>query len=245
MSDDKTAMIDKAAARKTRRRTRWLLLAVIVVGMFVFHAPLLRRIGGWLCVDDGLQRADYLVLLPSVSGDGSLARSAANEIHEGTVRGVMFFAMPPTRGEQCGALPSFESGFRGQLAEAGVAESRVMSIPGPSRTSWEAARALGIWLGEHPEVRVAVLCPEFRGRYERYVVSTQISSSDFSRVAFITYPNAASSNWWTSRETIQMVFQNYIRLGFVALNGETGHDAQPWSYDEFLRDLPAAEGGDQ
>jgi hypothetical protein len=236
MSDD-----NAPTTIKRPRRRRWLVLAAAVVGLAVFHAPLLRGIGAWLCVDDGARNTDYVVLLPSKSGDDSVARTVAGQIHDGAVRGVLFFAMPPTRGEQCGALPSFETVFRRQLSASGVPDAQIICVPGPSRNSWEAARALGTWLGQNPDVRVAVLCPEFRGRYERHVLRAQIDLRDLSRVTFATPITADEGNWWTSREMIQTVFQNYVRLAFVSLNGETNPDAQPWSYDEYLRKLPPAE----
>ncbi len=237
--------VDNApAAIRTPWRRRWLVVAALVVVLAVFHAPLLHGIGGWLCVDDGVKNVDYLVLLPSISGDGSLARTVANEVRGGSVRGMLFFAMPPTRGERCGAMQSFETVFRRQLAAAGVADAQMICLPGPSRNSWEAGRALGAWLGQHPDVHVAVLCPEFRGRYERHVLRAQVDPRDFDRVKFATHAAAAEISWWTSREMIQTVFQNYVRLAFVALNGETNPDVQPWSYDEYLRNLPPAVSRD-
>ncbi len=236
-------MTEQTPVRSPRLwRRRLIVLGAIVAVLAIVHVPVLRAIGGFLSADDPVQAADCLVLLPSVSGDSALAQKAAANVREGKSHAVLYFTMPANRGEQCGALPNFASEFRRQLLAGGLDAASIIVLPGPSRNSWEAARALDRWLAEHPQATVTVLCREFRGRYERHVLATQIDAARFQRVAFLTdYGTDGPSKWWTSREAIQTVFQNFARLTFVVLNGESNPGATAWSYDDYLRTLPPAK----
>ena len=221
---------------------RWTAVAVAVVTAFwLLHAPLFRGVGRFLVVDEPLAKADYIVILPSLAGDRVALETAIQQVRQGEAGGLLFFQMPPTRSERCGAWPDYETATREFLKSRGLAERSIVALPGPSRDSWEAARALGQWLGQRPTLRLDVLCQRFRGRYERHVFDSVLSSNIGKQLHFVAAADRIDeTNWWHDREGIQMVFQNYVQLAFIELHGETETSTGAWTLEQYEQSLPPA-----
>jgi hypothetical protein len=231
----------RASAR--RPWCRWTVIAVaIVTALGLLHAPLFRGVGRFLVAEEPLlAKADYIVILPSLAGDRVALENAIQHVRHGEAGGLLFFQMPPTRSERCGAWPNYETATREFLKGRGLAERSIVTLPGPSRNSWEAARALGKWLGQRPTLRLDVLCQRFRGRYERHVFDSVLLSDSFEQLHFAAVEDRIDeTNWWYDREGIQMVFQNYIQLAFIELNGETETSGGAWTLEQYEQSLPPA-----
>ena len=117
-----------------------------------------------------------------------------------------------------------------------------MFVRGPSRTSWEAAHALGQWLGNRATPRLDLLCPSFSGRYLRHVFATVLPGDVFARLHFAAAGGRIdTTNWWGDREGIQMVFQGYVELAFITLNGEPREKGTAWTLEQYEQSLPPAQ----
>ena len=72
-----------ATSRKTARRL--ILLAVLIVVIIALHVPVLRGIAGFLIVDQPLEQADVVVLLPSTLSSQDVRDAAVQLFRDGTV----------------------------------------------------------------------------------------------------------------------------------------------------------------
>jgi hypothetical protein len=227
-----------ATARRRWRRPTLIVIAVVAL-MWLVHAPLFRGIGRFLVADEPLGKADYIVILPSTAGDRVAIETAIQRVHRGDAAGLLLFPMPPTRSERCGAWPDYATAMREFLKSRGLAERSIVIVPGPSRNSWEAARALGKWLGQRPTLRLDILCQQFRGRYERHVFDSLLPREVFNQLHFAAAGDRINeTNWWHDREGVQMVFQAYIQLAFIELHGETESSVGAWTLEQYERSLP-------
>lgn len=224
-----------------RWRRRAIISVAAVAAIWLLHAPLLRGVGRFLAADEPLDKADFIVILPSMTGDRLAIENAAERVRRGGASGLIFFRMPPARSERCGAWPDYETAIGDDLKSRGIAESSIVTLPGPSHTSWQAARALGKWLEERPALRLDILTRRLGGRYERHVFASVLPERMFDQLHFGAAENRIDeTNWWHDREGIQMVFQNYIQLAFIELYGETESNAGTWTLEQYEQSLPPA-----
>jgi uncharacterized SAM-binding protein YcdF (DUF218 family) len=233
---------ERPASSRPRWRRRVSIAIGIAAGLWLVHVPLFRGIGGFLVADEPLAKADYIVILPSLAGDSVALEPAVQRVRRGEAGGLLFFQMPATRGERCGAWPDYESAVRAALKVQGIADNAIVFVPGPSRTTWQAARALGTWLGNRPTQRLDLLCPRFSGRYARHVFATVLPSDDFNRLHFgAAGGRIDETNWWRDREGIQMVFQGYVELAFIEFHGEPQASGKEWTLEQYEQSLPPAQ----
>ncbi len=238
--------VDETPEHPARHRPRWRRRASIAVGiaagLWLAHVPLFRGVGGFLVAEEPSAKADYIVILPSLAGDSVALESAILRVRRGEADGLLFFQMPATRGERCGAWPDYESAVRAALKARGIADNAIVFVPGPSRNSWEAAHALGQWLGNRPTPQLDLLCSSFSGRYLRHVFATVLPRDVFARLHFAAAGGRIDeTNWWADREGIQMVFQGYIELAFIALHGEPQANGKEWTLEQYEQSLPLAQ----
>jgi hypothetical protein len=238
--------IDATPDRPASPRRRWRRRAIIAIaagaGLWLVHVPLFRGVGGFLVADEPLAMADYIVILPGLAGDSVAIEQAIQRVRRGEAGGLLFFQMPATRGERCGAWPDYESAVRADLKRKGIADNAIVFVPGPSRNSWEAAHALGQWLGNRPTRRLDLLCPQFSGRYERHILATVLPGDVFAQLHFSAAGGRIDeTNWWHDREGIQMVFQAYVELAFSKLHGEPQESGKEWTFEQFEQSLPPVQ----
>ena len=226
----------------TPRRRRAVIAVIILGTLFALHAPLLRGVGRFLIVDQSAEQADYVVLLPSTVDDRTCVDEAARLIAERRVRGVLLFESPATRAVRSAGFHDQQTIVRGELAAKGVPAGAVEVLPGPGHNAWGAADSLDRWLRGHPDARLVVPCERFRGRCEQRIMATVLPPTDAAQLSFAAVPGSAvdEANWWQSREGIQIVFQNYIRLAAIACNGRPPDCAGTWTVEEFEESLPKA-----
>jgi hypothetical protein len=234
----------QSPAKAHRRWRRVILSLVAVAALWLLHVPLLREVGLFLAADTPFDKADYVVILPSMGGDRRAIDDAIERVRRGAAAGLILFEMPLTRSEQCGAWPHFDIAIGDYLKSRGIADSSIVVLPGPSRTSFEAGRVLAQWLAARPTSRLDVLCRPLDGRYERQVLGTVLPREAFAQFHFsATEDRIDATNWWHDREGIQMVFQSYVQLAYITLHGET-HSALPaWTLEQYEQNLPPAPPG--
>ncbi len=221
------------------------MIAVIVLGTLVaLHGPLLRSAGRFLIVDRAAQQADYAALLPATADDRSCVEEAARLYAQRRVRGVLLFEPVTTRAVRAGALPELTTVVRRELAARGVPVEMITVLPGPSHDAWDAARSLQAWLRGREDIRLIVLCPRFRGREERRIMETVLPTDEAVAVSYAAPQGPIDeNNWWRSREGIQILFSDYVRLAFVVCNGESPPCVGQWTMEQFERRLPKSEAG--
>jgi len=229
---------------RSHLRRRWVrrsaAAAAMLVVVAVFHWPILRSVAGFLITPPPTGPADYLVLLPGVATQSTGLDQVAREYSSGNVHGIVLFTLPATRGVSNGIWPDLATSVRAELARRGVPPSSIVVLPTPSRTGWEAADTLHDWLKDRPDTRLIVMVREFHGRCDRRVFDLVLGGRRLAGLQFETVRGGIDeTNWWHSREGIQLVFQNYVALMFDWWNGPSKPCKKPWTLEDFEKSLPA------
>lgn len=194
----------------------------------------------YLLVEQPAAHADFVVLLPSVLERPTLAEEVAKRYSAGGVHGILFFQPPMSRGVACGAWIDPAGALRDDLIKRGVPASAIVVPPQICRTTWDAADAIGEWLKDRPPTQLLIIGPEFRGRTNRLIFNSVLSNEQSANIEYAAMRGGVDeSNWWQSREGIQMVFQNYATLAFDWWNGKPKTCKPAWTLAEFERSLPA------
>jgi hypothetical protein len=176
-----------------------------------------------------------------MADDSRAIDGAIERVRRGAAAGLILFDTPPTRSERCGAWPRCDVAISNYLKSRGLADSAIVVLRGPSRTSWDAGRALAPWLAVRPTLHLDVACRPLGGRYEKAVLAAVLPRDEFAQLHFgATEDRFDETNWWHDREGIQMVFQSYVQLAYIAIHGET-HSALPaWTLAQYEQNLPPA-----
>jgi hypothetical protein len=220
----------------SRPRRRWprrlVVAAVVLIGLYLLRAPLLRGLASVLIVEDPGFSAEYLLVL---SGD-RVARRAAG-IHAEHDGRILLVEWKPGRLESYGLIPSRLALNRRELEQHGVAPRAVGLLPGIARTDWDVARQVREWLPQHPDVRILVLCHRFDSRRMRSLFG-RVLGSDAERVGFEALPERDfdETNWWRHKEGLLDVLQSSLHLAYTEIAGEDELQ-EDWDPDEYERSL--------
>ena len=222
---------------------RKIVVGIVLAAVLIaFHAPLLRAIGGYLIVDEPTERSARVVLFSDTISDPGALDAAAKLYRDGAAAGILACESPPSRAVEVGAWPDETVRLRAELTARGVPAAAIEELPGRSKSTWDAAREIGQWLAGHQDQRLIVLSSLFRGRLERRVLASVLQPQAMAAIHFLALPSTLTAdNWWRSRDGLQEVFQEYARWAFLVCHGESTPCAKPWSYDDVLNSLPAAQ----
>jgi hypothetical protein len=120
-----------------------------------------------------------------------------------------------------------------------VPSAAVILLPGPCRTTRDAAAAIRLWLEDRPKTRMLVLGRLLRGRCDRQVFNSVLDAQQSEGVEFAAiHTGVDQGNWWKSREGILLIFQNYAALAFNGWNGPSQPCRPAWTLEEFENSLP-------
>ena len=223
-----------------RRLARRLLATVVVLGcLYVFRAPILRHVGGFLVVHQPAVAGSAILVF---DGHGPLYDEAGRLYGVGDVSRVLFFRLHPRRSEQVGAVPSGDLTSRHELARRGVPEASMTVLPAEGRRAWDRAVALRDWLGDHLDENVVLLCDRFESRWIRGVLNRTLDGSDADRVHLqaVADPRYDETNWWRGKEGTIDLFNGYVHLGYVWLNGDGGEVRPDMTPDEYEQAIGAS-----
>ncbi|MBK9175755.1 MAG: YdcF family protein [Flavobacteriales bacterium] len=199
---------------------RWTLrlaaLLLIVMLIWVFRTPLLRKGGEFLIREDPLVHADLLYVL----GGSPVERAAegARLVQAGYAPRAVFTGMPPNELMQLFGIDSSEAGLGMRVAElSGLDREHMESLAEGTSTAEEAAavRAHAASIGADT---IIVVTTEFHSRRVRQVFRKAFrdgSTVVIVRAALSKRYNA--DQWWRSEEGMIMVNNEYMKLVYYAL----------------------------
>jgi hypothetical protein len=209
------------------------VVALLVLCLYLFRAPILRSAAWPLITEEPPEGVEWVLIL---SGDQSSERAA--QLFRESGAQVLLVQGQPGRLERLGILPPRETRARIQLARQGVPEGAVVSVPSEGGTDWDAARALRGWLERRPEARVAALCDRFDSRRQRLVLD-RILGPESGRVRLLALPNRSHDEtcWWTQKGGTLDLCNSYLRLGHAWWCGESDEPWQEWDPDSYEKGL--------
>jgi hypothetical protein len=196
---------------------KWPRLAVaglLFAGVLAFHAPLLRGLAAPLIINQPTDQFDAVCFSAwGETPDGDRCYDVVKELHAQKPRSrVLIVAPSPSRVEEIGVTPSFESLSRRELAARGILGESLTILHGKSCGDSSAARALAGWLGEHPGATAALLCSQFRSAYVRRALDAVLDPATAARVYIrpLSDRNCNQTNWWKSRAGFRAFGTNWL-----------------------------------
>ena len=235
------------APRRKRRAWRWLvILLAVTLCLALCHAWILHRLAALLVVRQPAEGCYAVLAL-----DGGFQRpewydEAARLYHEDRSRRILLIEQHRGRVVRLGVLPAHEAESRQALAARGVPAEAVELIPGQARDIWAEVRLLQSWLQDRPDAHLLVVCGQFAGRHQRYVLDTVLDPDDAARVSVRALPNPwfDETDWWQSRAGWKACGFSYLRLAYAWCHGEgppPPDEMSPHDYQQLLRQR-VAEG---
>ena len=160
-------------------------------------------------------------------------------------RRILLVVPPPSRLEETGVLPSFESLSRRELDARGVLGDSLTILRGTQRSDWATAHALGDWLDKHPGAAVTLLCDQFRSAYVRRALDAALEPAAAARVQVRALPGRRcdQTNWWQSRIGFQAFGRGWLILLHGLWYGVNAAEPSTKDADAYERDFRAGLQG--
>jgi len=199
------------------RRSLALLVVVLLCLMAVRSRDMfLPALSHWLNVGEFPDCAEHVLILP---GDETLRPLVgAALVNAGVARDVL---IPETRVsadvKDGVSLPTTEV-IRSVLMHRGIPEEKIVSLGGASRTTFDDARALQVYLEGKPADRVIVITNAFHTRRSRYIFR-RVLGAEAERLRFVAAPNPgfADDDWWRHRSGLRIILSENFKLGFYLI----------------------------
>lgn len=192
-----------------------LLLFVVIAGLLCLPAvrqAALPPVADWLDVNQRPECAPWVLILP---GDESRrALTAAGLVRIGLARQVLIPQNPASADVTDGiTLPTAQI-TRRILLHAGIADDDIVLLPSQSRTTFDDARALAVFL-RRPDAKVTVVTSAFHTRRASFVFR-KVFAADALRIRVVSAPNPGfeSGDWWQRREGLRLILTEYLKLAF-------------------------------
>jgi hypothetical protein len=195
--------------RITGKWPRLVVAGLLLAGVLLLHAPLLRGLVAPLIVNQPTEQFDAICFSAwGETPDGDRCYDVVKELcaknPDSVVfpnRRVLIVAPSPSRLEEIGVTPSFESLSRRELSARGISDESLTILHGKHGGDSATARAIAGWLGQHPDATVTLLCDQFRSAYVRRALDAVLDPAMAARVHI--HPLASrrcdQTNWWKSR----------------------------------------------
>lgn len=223
--------------RKCHTAWRIALPAVVVLCALVgwFHPFVLSHVARRLIVEQTPFPVDRIVIN---SGEGRFEEAAAGFL-SGGVEGIVLLEEEPNRPVRLGILPSSIAAARQSLLGRGVPDAAITDVHGNQRCEREAARQLGSWLKEHPELRVQFLCRRLESAAWRATFDAELETSAATRILVRGLPDRSydEARWWRSRSGIRAVCLAYVGRLYDRLGDGERVPRKSWDPDAFEQEL--------
>jgi len=197
------------------RRTGFVVLLSVVAVLILAHRPLLTAAGNVLVAHDDLQPSDVIVVL---AGNSPFRARHAETLYQQHLAPYVIISNEPlsSHGVQTTWLELRQYG----LVHLSIPDAAIVPIPEISDSTYEEALHSRDIMREHGwhsailvtdpfHMRRALLT--FRQAFDQAGLSVAASPADDSKYGV--------DNWWTDRNAIMRVAQEYLKLGYYVVTG--------------------------
>jgi len=185
-----------------------ILLAVLVAGVWLARAPLLRGAADLWIVSDPVTHSDVAAVL---GGRLDARPFAAAELYKkGLITKVLVSQVAEALSTKIGATPGHAELNRMVLLKLGVPEAAIGTFGQASRSTLDEAAALRDWADEHHVSRIIVPTEIFAARRVRWIFNRQFAGSSV-RLQILSFeaPGYTRAEWWKTEAGL-ITFQNEI-----------------------------------
>jgi uncharacterized SAM-binding protein YcdF (DUF218 family) len=216
---------------KQTKKNQLIVLLVILMGIIVICFPLLNLIGDYLIVTDSLEKAD---LITASSGPEYRILYAVDLYKKGLGKKLFFTGGYSDKNQR------YEAAWSKYLATSnGVPEEAIQTDDTTVVSTYQEAVALKQFIDAHPDDYkiVTVVTDPYHTRRAKWAYEKVFGDQVQIRMAPVPFAQAGySKKWWTSAKTIQMVTEEYFKLGFYKLRYQIATGVfQKWlsKFDKF------------
>jgi len=201
------------------RHALWIAPIVLLVGVAVAHAPLLRATGRALVVDDPRERADAIVVV--AGSTPSREEMAARLFREGWAPRVLVSRQfVPGRVQQLIDMGVRRLDFQGEsvaaLEKFGVPRDAIVTLDQPAEITEMEMRAVAAAARDRGWRRLILVTTSFHTRRVQVIWRREGGGPVEGRLAAVPDECAAEDAWWRRRRCSEAVLHEY--LGLLALS---------------------------
>lgn len=194
-----------------------LLLAVLVgLTLWSLADRLLPAVARWLDVGAPPHRVDAAFILP---GDQSVRPFvAAALVNAGYADRALFPQNAPSPETiAAGRLPA-EQVIRRVLEQRGLTPQQIVLLEGSTISTEDDLLALGRYLREHPQTRVAVVTSHYHTRRTRLLINHMLAAQA-GQVSFVSAPTARfdARDWWRRDDGFFAITSEYLKLAYCTV----------------------------
>jgi hypothetical protein len=198
--------------RRGQRVTSWpvatgLLLVVLLVGVWLERAPLLRGAAELWIVSDPITAADAVAVL---GGDFDTRPFEAADLYKkGLVRKVLVSQVVEGRASTMGLIPGHSELNRIVLLKLGVPDTAIEMFGEANGSTRDEAVALRVWADRHGVSRIIIPTGVFSARRVRWIFDREFAGSSVAIEIATIGQNYNRAKWWKSQAAM-IAFQNEI-----------------------------------
>ena len=181
-----------------------LVLLALVGVVYLLRGPLLRAAGEFWVVDDGLARAEAIVVLSDDNYFADRAARAAELYHSRWAPRIV------ASGRQLRRYAGISELMQRDLIERGVPADSVVRFPHTARNTREEAQALRGLVAERSWPQVLVVTSNYHTRRARYIFRRVFPPSVGVRVVAARDSSYDPEHWWESRQGIKLFFSEAV-----------------------------------
>lgn len=193
-----------------------LARAVVVLGVLavlgaVAVPPALTALGSYLVVDDGVHRADAIVVL---SGDAGSRLEQGVKLFKDGYAPAMVLAGAGEAGQ-----PSAAEVMRRTATAMGVPSRSIFLVERSTSTREDALYTRELMAAHGMKSAVLVTSP-YHGRRATLTFSRAFEGSGIQLSSYPVKDDAwRPESWWTSIDTVRLTINELIKLAYYELNG--------------------------
>jgi hypothetical protein len=193
-----------------------LLLVVLVAGVWLARAPLLREVADLWIVSDPLTPADVVAVLGGGLNERPFA--AADIYKTGLANKIIVSQVAPERYARLGGIPGHTDLNRMVLLKLGVPEAAIATFGQRNESTDDEAVALREWAVEHRVSRIIIPAEIFFTRRLRWIFDREFAASAVRlEIAAFEPSKYTRAEWWKSNGGIidfQNEFMKYVYYHF-------------------------------
>lgn len=198
------------------RVLKWVIAVGLLSGLVLLmpggRERWLPGAASWLDVGELPVCTDYVLVLPGDEIGRPLM--AASLIRLGMAREVLIPQNPESADSRDGITPPTAQISRRVLEQRGIPDDRIVLLPTQSRTTFDDAQALRVYLRNHAG-DATVVTSAFHTRRAAFVFG-KVFQDEAIQIHFVSAPNPGftSSDWWTRPEGARLIITEYAKLAY-------------------------------